>query len=216
MDPLHLSIMLGPLAVYLLLLGVVNLATRPFLTSGARDVAALGAAVSGFAVAGPMELFLPEQAASRFGPYVWLLLLTLYALAVMLLALLLRPRLVIYNISLEQLRPVLAETVKTLDPDAVWAGASLTMPRLGVALHLESSTAMRNVQLISSGSRQNYAGWRKLESSLADSLRQTTVAPNPYGGSLLFLSALMACLIGFLMVSQGEAVAAALHEMLRL
>ena len=59
MDPLHLCIALGPLAVYLLLLGIINLMPRPFMTSGARDTAALSIAISGFVVAGPMELFLP-------------------------------------------------------------------------------------------------------------------------------------------------------------
>ena len=58
-DALHLSIALGPLAVYLLLLGFVNLSTRPFVTTGARDVGALGLAIAGLIVAGPMELFLP-------------------------------------------------------------------------------------------------------------------------------------------------------------
>ena len=59
-DPLHLSIALGPLATYLMVLGVVNLSIRPFVTTGSRDTAALGLAISGLAIAGPMELFLPE------------------------------------------------------------------------------------------------------------------------------------------------------------
>ncbi|MBW3599360.1 MAG: hypothetical protein KY475_19085 [Planctomycetes bacterium] len=216
MDPLHLTIALGPLAVYFLFLGLVNLSTRPFLTTGARDVAALGAAISGFVVAGPMELFLPEQAASRLGPYVWLLLLGLYALSVSLLALTLRPRLVIYNITFEQLRPILEQTAKAVDEEARWTGAGLTLPNLAVSLHLEPSPAMRNVQLASTGPRQSYAGWRRLQIALARELRQTRVSPNPYGGSLLFFSAVMACLIGYVMIRDGESVADALHEMLRL
>jgi hypothetical protein len=216
MDPLHLSIALGPLAIYFLFLGLLNLSTRPFLTTGARDAAALGVAISGFVVAGPMELFLPENAVARFGPYVWLLLLALYALSITLLALVLRPRLVIYNMTAEQLRPILDGAAKSLDPEARWAGASLALPGLGVSLHLEPSPAMRNVQLTSTGPRQSYAGWRRLEIALAAGLKQTRVTPNPYGGSLLFLSAVMAGLIGYVMIRDGASVAAALHEMLRL
>ncbi len=53
-DPLHFCIALGPLAAYLLLLGAVNLSSRPFLTNGARDTAALGIGILGFAIVGPM------------------------------------------------------------------------------------------------------------------------------------------------------------------
>ena len=60
MDPLHATIALAPVAVYLLLLGMINLSARPLVTSGLRDSAALGIAASGFVIAGPMELFLPE------------------------------------------------------------------------------------------------------------------------------------------------------------
>ena len=66
-DPLHLAIALGPLAVYFLLVGMINLSSRPLVTTGARDAAALGVGLSGLVFAGPMELFLPEDAAIHFG-----------------------------------------------------------------------------------------------------------------------------------------------------
>ena len=50
MDPLHVCIALGPLAMYLLVLGSMNLSTRPMLTTGGRDFAALAIAISGFVV----------------------------------------------------------------------------------------------------------------------------------------------------------------------
>ena len=87
MGPLHLCIALGPLAVYLLLLGLINLSSRPFLTTGARDCAALSVAISGFVVAGPLDHFFPETAAVAMGGYLlpWLLLvvvaLVLFALS---------------------------------------------------------------------------------------------------------------------------------------
>ena len=214
-DPLHLTIALGPLAVYLLLLGMLNLSRRPFLTTGARDTAALGLAISGFAVIGPMELFLPEAAAVLLGGYVWALLLGFYLLCLTLVVLLMRPRIIIYNVTVEQLRPTLASVVVELDPDARWAGEALLLPRLSVQLHVEPFVAMRNVQLISSGPRQSYAGWRRLEIALAARLREKKCPLNPYGFSLLFFGLLMVGLIALCVVNDSDAVAQALREMLR-
>lgn len=215
MDPLRLCIALSPLAAYVLLLGVVNLSSRPLVTSGGRDLAALALGISGLMLVGPLELFFPEVAVERFGGYVWLLLMGLYALLVVLLALLLRPRLVLYNMTAEQLRPTLASVVSELDPDARWAGECLVLPRLGVQLYLEPFLAMRNVQLVSSGPHQNFAGWRRLEQSLVKTLRGTASSPNPYGFSLVFFGLLMVALVTFAVVSETDAVAQALDEMLR-
>jgi len=95
MDPVRWGVAVGPASMYLLLLGAVNLSRRPLLVSGGRDAAALGLAVSGLAVVGPIELFFPFEAWSKFGSIVWVLLLALYAMCVVLWILLSRPRLVI-------------------------------------------------------------------------------------------------------------------------
>src|SRR5262245_47168231 len=106
-SPFHLTLALTPLAVYLLLLALLNVGRRPFVTTGGRDLLTLAVGLSGFIAAGPMELFMPMAAANQFGAYVWLLLLTLYVLSVLLAVLTMRPRIVIYNCTLEQLRPAL-------------------------------------------------------------------------------------------------------------
>ena len=62
LDPLHLCIALGPLAVYLLVIGRINLSRSPFVTTGTRDAAALAVGIAGLAVAGPLELFVPYAA----------------------------------------------------------------------------------------------------------------------------------------------------------
>ena len=103
-DPLRLCIALSPLAAYVLLLGLINLSSRSLVTSGGRDLAALALGISGLVIVGPMELFFPEVAVERFGGYVWLMLLGLYGLLAVLLMLILRPRLVIYNMTVEQLQ----------------------------------------------------------------------------------------------------------------
>ena len=109
MQPFYFCVALGPLAAYFFLLGIVNWSRRPLLVSGFRETAALGLALSGFAVVGPMQLFMPEPAAVYFGSLVWALLLGLYGLMLILVILLSKPRLVIFNFRISQLRPILSE-----------------------------------------------------------------------------------------------------------
>ena len=167
MEPFHQCLALGPVAIYLLLLGAINLARRPLVVSGGRDAAALGLAVSGLVFVGPMALLFPEGVAAHFGPagtkYLWLMFIGLMAICLIMVLLILRPRLIIYNISVDQFRPILAEVVERMDPDARWAGDCLFLPGLGVQLHLESFGWMRNVSLVSSGPKQDYQGWSRLE-----------------------------------------------------
>ena len=166
MEPFHQCLALGPVAIYLMLLGVINLARRPLVVSGGRDAAALGLAVSGLVFVGPMALLFPESVAAHFGPagtkYLWLMFVGLLAICLIMVLLTLRPRLMIYNISVDQLRPILAEVVERMDAEARWAGDCLFLPGLGVQLHLESFGWMRNVSLVSSGPKQDYQGWSRL------------------------------------------------------
>jgi hypothetical protein len=194
-EPLRLCLALGPLAVYFLLLGAINLSRRPFLVSGGRDLAALALATAGLAVIGPFALFLPEDSIVVFGPAVWLLALTLYVLLATMVILVLRPRLVIYNITADKLRPILADVVERLDRDARWAGDSLVLPTLGVQLHLDSFGIMKSVSLKSTGSGQNYQGWKMLETSLSDALDQTKLTRNPRGLGFLALGLLIAAFV---------------------
>lgn len=214
-DPLRLGIALTPLAAYVLLLGLVNLASRPLFTTGGRDLAALAMGISGLVVVGPLELFFPEAAVERLGGFVWLMLIGLYALLVVLLTLVRRPRLVLYNMTVDQLRPMLANVVSDLDPDARWAGECLVLPRLGVQLFIEPFLAMRNVQLVSSGPHQSFAGWRRLERGLVKGLQGVSCSPNPYGFSLVFFGLLMVALVTFAIVSDPAVVEQSLREMLR-
>ncbi|MCE5302924.1 MAG: hypothetical protein LLF97_07430 [Planctomycetaceae bacterium] len=191
MDPFRLCLAAGPVAVYLLLLGAVQLSRRPLLVSGGRDAATLALALSGLVIIGPMELFFPFAAAAQFGSQVWLLLLGLYAMCVVLSLLLLRPRLVIYNISADQLRPVLADLVDAMDVDARWAGDSLVLPSLEVQLYVDPFAAFRCVSLVAIGRRQNHQGWRRLETALGNTLAREEVARSPRGLGLIAVSLAM-------------------------
>jgi hypothetical protein len=203
------------LAVYLLLLGTINLSRRPFLTTGARDIAALGIGLVGFVVIGPLELFLPERAAVAFGPWVWALMLGLYLLGLTLLVLLMRPRLVIYNVAPEQLRPALAEVVARLDPHARWAGDSLVMPTIGVQFHLEPSPVLKHAQLVAIGPAQNLFGWRQVEDELAAALKQVRGQPSPFGACLISFGLFIAGVALFLVALDPAGTTQALSDMLR-
>jgi hypothetical protein len=211
-DPLRLAIALVPLAAYCLVLGILNARHRPFLTSGGADLSALGVALTGLVLIGPIELFLPELASTEYGSYVWLILLVLYWLSVWLIVLLARPRLVIYNISGEELRPILAETARANDPQARWAGDSQSLPTLGVQLHIETFEFMRHVSLVASGDKQSLAGWRKLSGKLFRQLEPLRVASNPRAlGLVIIATCLLAASIAHMLV-HPQLVAQAMAE----
>jgi hypothetical protein len=213
-DPFTLCLGLGPVAIYLLLLGAINLSRRPFLVSGTRDCAAMALACAGLVIIGPIDLFFPVIASIRLGAYVWLLLISLYVLIVILLLLMFRPRLVIYNISADELRPILAELVAELDREARWAGDGLALPGLGVQLHLESLPAMRNVSLVSSGPSQNPQGWRRLELALAAALGPVEVPRNRRAVTLLSAAAILVAFLVLSVSRDPQAVAQSLLEIL--
>ncbi|HJT31507.1 MAG TPA: hypothetical protein VJ783_05605 [Pirellulales bacterium] len=216
MDGFRLCVALVPLALYLLVLAGMNLSRRPFLVTGARDLAALGVAVSGLVLVGPVELLLPEDAIHAYKAYVWLLLLAMYALCVALAALVIRPRLTIYNFTAEQLRPLLASMIDELDADARWAGGSLALPTLRVELHLEPAPALRNVSLVATAAEQSFAGWRRLETALRSRLRTTESPPNPWGLLMAAASLAMMAAVGWHLVLDPQAITAGFRQMLRL
>jgi hypothetical protein len=154
---------------------------------------------------GPLELFRPEAATRSFGNYIWLFLVLFYWLWLVLMVLLARPRLVVYNISAEELHPVLAEVAGRLDPAARWAGNNLSLPGIGVQLHLDSLDVMRNVSLVASGGRQNLDGWRRLSRELGRSLTAMRVKTNPRAVGLLVVSlALLAICVTHLLVHPAQ------------
>jgi hypothetical protein len=200
----------------MLLLGAVNMFRRPFCVSGTRDTAALALSVSGLVIVGPVELFAPMAAMLTFGPYIWVLLVSLYALCLVLALLVSRPRLVIYNITTTELRPTLAEVAAQLDDDARWAGDSLVLPNLGVRLHIDFVPSMRNVSLVSSGPEQDHLGWRRLEHSLGTALARLEVPRNPRYISLASAGALLGLALLLTIARDPHAVFDSLAGMLQL
>ncbi len=218
MEPFHQCLAFGPVAIYLLLLGAINLARRPLVVSGGRDAAALGMAVSGLVFVGPMALLFPESVAAHFGPagtkYLWLMFIGLMAVCLILVLLTLRPRLIIYNVSLDQLRPILAEVVERMDPEARWAGDCLFLPGLGVQLHLDSFGWMHNVSLVSSGPKQDYQGWSRLGLELATALRSVEAPWNLAGVMLLSVGNVLVLALAWAIIHDPQAIARTVFELL--
>lgn len=214
-DPLHFCIAVGPLSVYFLLLGVINLRRQPFITTGGRDTMSLGIAVMGFVIVGPMELFLPEAAAVTLHYWAWVMMITLYLLALVLIVLLMRPRIIIYNVTGQQLRPVLSEIVAELDKETRWAGDAIVMPQLGIQLHVEATPIFKNVQLIAAGPHQNLTNWRRLEIELDRAFYKYEGAPNPYGASLMLCGLTLAAFATYWLYRDPDSVMRSLQTMLR-
>ncbi len=183
-DSAQLIVGMGPLAIYLLFIAVINLLSKPFLVSGGRDLVALATGVSGLVMIGPVQLFTPPELLVRLGPYYWLLLLLLYASSVSLWILFLRPRLVIYNIGGEEIRQLVSRIALQMDPASRWAGHTLEMPQAGLLIKLASTAAFRNATLSAESDYINIASWRRLTAELAAALHQARVARNPRGITL--------------------------------
>lgn len=216
MDPLRLAIAVLPLAAYLFVIGLINLRRRPLVVVGANDAAALAVALGGLVVIGPLELFMPLvlAAAARFGVYVWVFLLAFYGLCATLAILVMRPRLVVYNTTIDVLRPILATVVGQLDANARWAGRCIAVPALGIELHLVASNLLQNVSLVATGSNQNLTGWQKLDEKLRDALGDAAVTRGARG--VFFLACAAALVVAALsqMVFDPQAVALGMGQLL--
>lgn len=214
MGTLQLLVAVIPLAIYCLRLALWN-GHRPTVKRGTADISWLAFGVSGLMVVGPLELLMPESAAFRFGPYVWLLVLALYLLLVALTVMAARPRLVIYNSRLEQIRPVLSAAVRQADAQARWVGDSAVLPELGVSFHIDASPWLRNVELLASGSQQNHQGWYRLEHVLAAALRNAAPAGSGTRRALLLTAGLLLGLAAAAWTRGDPHLSQSINELLR-
>jgi hypothetical protein len=171
-------IALLPLGCYLLGLAWAHLRQRPLAVSGVFDGVMLAVAVSGLAVVGPLALLVPVTGGS---PWSWPVLAFLFALCVAVCVLVSRPRMVVYNITVEQFRPLVAEVVSTLDPKARWAGESAALPDRGFQLHIEGNGALRTVSVVNVGERSSPEGWGEFTRRLRRAVRGLRVRRSPWG-----------------------------------
>ncbi len=217
MSSLQIAIALSPLVLYFLYWAVVRFRGRIKVISGVADAYLLGTALVGFFLVGPLDLFLPEAAASRFGPFVWLLLLTLYFLVLSLLVLVDRPRIVIYNTTADQVRTLVSQIAQEVDNETRWAGDICAMPQIQMQFHLAQSRWSRTVQLVAVGWRQNFTAWRSMEVRLRFELGPTQRRSLRISGTVLLSVAVALALIATYGIWRDrQEMAQALTDFLRL
>jgi hypothetical protein len=214
MDTFSSCLALGPLAIYLLIMGAINLSARPLVVSGTRELVAIALAVSGLVIVGPMQLFMPEAAAAQFGSLVWGLLASFYVLCLTLAVMVLRPRIVVYNMTVDQLRPVLAEIARRIDHESAWAGRALSMPQLRVHLVLDTFAPMHNVSLVATSHGQSVSGWRRLEASLREALRDVPAAGRVHGFWLAACGLTVLLVLALRVAGDPQTIAQGLGRML--
>jgi len=214
MDTFSACLAFVPLAISVVLLGLVNLSRRPLIISGTRESLSLGLALMGLVIVGPMQLFMPQEAAVRFGEFVWLLLLGFYLLCLSLLIMLSRPRLIVYNIPAAELRVALDAAARRIDADTLWAGKALSLPLARVHLHVESFPPLGNVALLSTGDEQSLSGWKRLEVSLRETLSETAVPMQAHGFWMLLTGTMILTGLAFWVVDDPRTIAQGLERML--
>ncbi|MCS7238856.1 MAG: hypothetical protein NZ899_11390 [Thermoguttaceae bacterium] len=213
MDPLALGLGFGPIAIYLAALGIVNYRRFPLVIAGWKDTAAFMLAFGGLIVVGPINLFFPLPAYFQFGPWVWALLIALYLLAIVSLNLWMKPKIIVYNIPYDDIRPALSELALELDPDARWAGECLSLPNQGIQLYLDYFPLFRNARLVAVGRRQDFQAWAELEKRLRNRLRQLDVGRNWAGVSLLVVGLFLGAMVALGVASQPSQVAEAFDRL---
>jgi hypothetical protein len=214
-EPFHFAVAIGPLAVYWLLMGYIRWRRQPLVTTGGRDLATLGLSLIGLCAIGPAELFFPRHAASLLGANVWILILTFYGLCVTLVALMARHRLIVYGLDQRDLAIVLQRVLSELDPDARWVADSFMAPGLGIHAVVDSTGASGVAQVSAISNQQDPRGWSRLESALAQQLRQETSRARHVAWPFFLLGLLLLAGVIYMTARDPAATSQAMHIMLR-
>lgn len=168
---------LAPLAAYLGLLAWLHARRRPVALAGQVDAALLAGAVVGLVVAGPLAVLQPALGTS---PWTAVSLVVGFALVVAFGMLAARPRLVVYNVGIDQLRPVIAQVVRSLDASARWAGETAALPARRLQVHLDARGPARTVSVIAVGGRAATEAWPEFSRRLRRAIRPLAVARSPW------------------------------------
>ncbi len=196
-EPFPVVLALLPLIGYLLVLGTIRILGHALVTTGGRDIAALGVAISGFVAVGPAELFFPNAAATVFGAKIWIALVVFYALIVSLISLTSKPRLVVYGRSPADLYPPLLAAAKRIDPDAVAInGLRIHLPAKGIHFRLDGYRDADHAQVLAFEPGVPLQIWNQLLAAFREEVSKTP-RPARRQGYLMLLSA--AALIAILL-----------------
>lgn len=187
---------LGPLSIYLIFLGLVNLSSKTRLLTGRQDFIALSLGVSGLIVVGPMQLFLPQEAMIRFGSNAWYPLILLYLFCTMWLFLLNRPRLILYNLKKKDLFCFMEHIVRREKWTVHAHGNVMQITEIGIQFEIISFAAMKNITLRATRAEQSMPGWQVLRKALLTEF-QTHHAGFNRGGVFFVACGLIVAAVGW-------------------
>ncbi|QDV81792.1 hypothetical protein [Stieleria sp.] len=215
-EPIYLLIALLPLVAYLLLLGMIRLSGRVLITTGGRDIAALGFSVVGLVAIGPGELFFPKAAAGVFGGWVWLALATFYGLIISLFALTARPRLVVYGRTPEQMLSPLLEAALELDSEATCDRETLQvfLPQLRVHLRAAGHQAIDSTSIESFEPIATSVFWEKLLGHLRDKAEVTSPPAPRRGGTMIVVALTLGLFVVWRAIAERQQVVEGFREWL--
>lgn len=197
--PLWLALL--PPAVYLFMIGLLHLRHRPSAVAGGWDAAAVALAVACAVVMGPLDHALPTSVGGSWRAVLGVICFALVAVMVQLAS---RPRLVVYNVSIEQLRPVVAQVAAVLDPSARWAGETVALPGRAVQVHLDGRGGMRSVSLVAIGTGTSAEAWSEFSRRTRRAVRRLRVRPSPWAALFLAAGALLAGAAGWMAWQAGD------------
>lgn len=215
MDTLHFAIAAVPLGTYFVVLGLLCAAPRPLVVSGGRDVLAMGLASVGLMIVGPMELFLPEAAADRFGWFVWPMMVAVYLLIIILYVLTERPRIVVYNVKLEDMGELLTKACRDLDPSLEVRTQIVESESQGIAFSIEPARYSKNLELVAGGGAQSLSAWRRLEQALSEHARSIRSGFNSHALSLVLTGLVMLIGASYFVAYDSDRVAQNFRQMFR-
>lgn len=207
-NPFAMLIGLMPVVGYLAMLSIVRISGRTMVTTGGRDLAALGLALVGLFAVGPAELFFPENASALFGPTVWIFVLSLYFLCLALVALTARPKLVVYGRSPDEIYEPLLRACQKLDPEATGIQQLLKIELPGSGLHIRADgyrgVDYTQVLVFEPGVTQKF--WDGLLGHLRDELESSPRPKTIRGGSMLMASLIVGAVVLWRAVQSQELV----------
>jgi hypothetical protein len=180
---LQIALVAVPVAVYFLVLGLLNSQNRPQVLSGRLDFALLIAAFSPLCVVPLLNCV---------GASVLTVLAALAVVAGLIAVLAPRPHetWVLYNISKERVLRCVERALDASGIACVRQGDRITLQD-GPVISMASFPLLRNVSIHVSGGKQRLGELRRFEAELARSVGRIEVAPSPMAVSFVLISTAM-------------------------
>ncbi len=204
----------GPLALYVVVIGLMHLSRRMMVVTGERDVAALALALCGLFLVGPVELFFPSPAMVRFGLGVWFAILALYSLTVLLIILNLRPQFVVYGGTHDAVLEGLFKVAQELDPETTQHDDMIHLPGLAMHLRVDANHSNTATRVSLTSNRISVTTWYQLQRNLQATLRGQRAASHFHGAALMLLGTLILVVMGVAIVKNPVAIAEGMQSWL--